>query len=369
MQRMYYALLLLLPVAMHAQVVINGTDINQIDLDYIEVWDNYNEATKTFNAMIDYGQFDDMEKDKKGDALKVLEGKKFMSFNSSMDILNFMYANGWEMAYVKKISRFEESYIMKKTRINAVASVPIKFDKESLDSIKDLNEKAKEEREKGGVSEAGTIKSGATSGRKKVKKLVKKKVIRTSPEKTKQAKKVTRKDSESIDTSFHEPDMEGVHVVNKKANTVQPAKTTVTSTTYTTQPAKTYSSTSITATTQATTGGANGYIPVGQLLTKPSAGATTSPSVASSSNYNTSGYTEYAHTGGTIQPSATTSQSTISSSRDIVYGSSHNRTTIHEIEQSLDFLIWKAKKDQENAPASTYDEGYEEESDEEWEEW
>ncbi len=371
MQRLYYALFLLLPVALHAQVVISGTDINQLDLDYIEVWDNFNEATKTFNAMIDYGQFDDMEQDKKGDALKVLEGKKFMSFNSSMDLLNFMYANGWEMAYVKKISRFEESYVMKKTRMNTVASVPIKFDKESLDSIQDLNEKAKEEREGEGAAQTGTKKNKATSGKKKVKKLVKKKVIRTNPEKSKKAKKKTNKEPESMDTSSYDTDMEGVHVVNKKANTTRPAATRSTATTYTTttqpvttsQPITTHSSAN--TTTHAASSNSNTYIPVGQLLTKPPTGTT---SVGNTSNYRTSGYTEYAQTGTTVQPSsATTYQSTTSSSRDIVDNSNRTRKTINEVEQSLDFLIWKAKKEQEaKASKSTYDE---EAYEEEWEEW
>ena len=94
-----------------AQVFVENTNINDRKVQYLEIWEKYNKDTDRFWAMIDYGQLDNRE-DKSGQALMMTSSSgQALEFNGIVNILNFMYSNGWEVLHVKTIGDYE-SFIL-----------------------------------------------------------------------------------------------------------------------------------------------------------------------------------------------------------------------------------------------------------------
>ena len=100
--------------AANAQVYVNKVNINDRDIQYVEVWEKYDNDKKRFMGLLDYGQFDDRKNDKEGKLLRMTNQEGLaIEFNGIVHILNHMYRNGWEVMHVKAIDNYE-SYIMKR---------------------------------------------------------------------------------------------------------------------------------------------------------------------------------------------------------------------------------------------------------------
>lgn len=75
-----------------AQVVVDGTNVNDLDIQYIELVGQAKILSLTkIKVFVDYGQ----EFTWKAQTIKNAEGNT-AAFNSMVDALNFMDANGWE---------------------------------------------------------------------------------------------------------------------------------------------------------------------------------------------------------------------------------------------------------------------------------
>ena len=74
-----------------AQVVVDGTNINDLDIKYVELVGQAKLLSLSIKVFVDYGQ----EFSWKQQTIKNTEGKN-ASFNSMVDALNFMDQNGWE---------------------------------------------------------------------------------------------------------------------------------------------------------------------------------------------------------------------------------------------------------------------------------
>ncbi len=314
MRNIFCALVMICPMLLSAQVMVNGVNINNKDLEFIEVWDNFNEATNEFNAMIDYGQHDDLKKDKKGNKLKITEGKSFKGFNSVMEMVNFMYANGWEMYHVKKLGGYEESYIMRK-KSNGMTRY--KADPEKEMSVKELNAASKKAMSKLAKKEKKVIKRNTSSSSKKSDVVRSKKpktatpnpVAATKPSsKTRetQVSTVSERSRKVKETSISYENRSKKHIESNNNNTVttRPSQKPATSTT-------TYSTPTRTTEYQQTT-------------------QYTAPASNTSNNYNSTRTTQY--------------ESTPNHSTD--YRKVEN---VQEIEESLEFKLWKAKSDLEKS--------------------
>jgi len=97
-----------------AQVYVNNVNINDRNIEYLEVWDLFDEDSNKFAALVDYGQEDDRENDKKGKLLRVTSAKGTpLQFNGLVHILNYMHQNGWEVMDMKNMGNYE-SYLMKR---------------------------------------------------------------------------------------------------------------------------------------------------------------------------------------------------------------------------------------------------------------
>ncbi|NBO60598.1 MAG: hypothetical protein EBU82_06465 [Flavobacteriia bacterium] len=75
-----------------AQVVVDGTNINDLDIKYVELVGQAKLLSLTkIKVFVDYGQ----DFSWKQQTIKNTEGKN-AAFNSMIDALNFMDQNGWE---------------------------------------------------------------------------------------------------------------------------------------------------------------------------------------------------------------------------------------------------------------------------------
>jgi len=84
--------LTLLSFTGHTQVVVDGTNINDLDVQYIEMVGRAKALSLTkIKIFLDYGQ----EFSWKQQTVKTADGKN-AGFNSIVDALNFMDSNGWE---------------------------------------------------------------------------------------------------------------------------------------------------------------------------------------------------------------------------------------------------------------------------------
>lgn len=83
--------LTLLSLGAKAQVTVDGTDINNLDIKYIEMVGQSKMLSMSIKIAIDYGQ----DFSWKPQTVKSADGKT-AAFNSIVDALNFLDANGWE---------------------------------------------------------------------------------------------------------------------------------------------------------------------------------------------------------------------------------------------------------------------------------
>ena len=97
---LFFQRLLILPVfvgcffvSAQAQIFVEEVDINSLDLSYVQIV-GFNKAIfqQKIIVTVDYGQKTSFLESQ---LIKDAEGKQ-MIFNSMIDALNFMEANGWE---------------------------------------------------------------------------------------------------------------------------------------------------------------------------------------------------------------------------------------------------------------------------------
>ena len=90
---LFIVVLLLLAFYVHAGIVVNGTDINKMDITYCELVAKGKMLSSKVSIVVDYGQ----KKKLFGKAQKIQgsDGKTKI-FHSVIDALNFMDKNGWE---------------------------------------------------------------------------------------------------------------------------------------------------------------------------------------------------------------------------------------------------------------------------------
>lgn len=84
--------LTLLSLGVKAQILVEGTNINDLDLQYIELVGKSKLLSPTkIKVFVDYGQSFSWNQQ----VIKSADGKT-AAFNSMVDALNFMDSNGWE---------------------------------------------------------------------------------------------------------------------------------------------------------------------------------------------------------------------------------------------------------------------------------
>ncbi|MDR9399337.1 MAG: hypothetical protein RI562_09755 [Salibacter sp.] len=74
---------------------VNGSPIDEIDVQYVEIVGASKAFSSKLNIQIDFGQEVKFLKASKNTVIKDKEGKN-LEFNSMVDALNFMSANGYE---------------------------------------------------------------------------------------------------------------------------------------------------------------------------------------------------------------------------------------------------------------------------------
>ncbi|ACT95433.1 hypothetical protein [Dyadobacter fermentans] len=85
----------------HAQVVVNGVDINKEKVEVVEVLVTERFSGKTVNVFVDYGQRTNFRAggiDGKDSESRIVDPqtKKEIAFASAAALLNFMETNNWE---------------------------------------------------------------------------------------------------------------------------------------------------------------------------------------------------------------------------------------------------------------------------------
>ncbi|MEM8908497.1 MAG: hypothetical protein AAGD05_11670 [Bacteroidota bacterium] len=97
-----------------AQVYVGQVDINKRYVQYVEIWEKPIDNSDRFYALVDYGQVDNSKDDKMGINLIIsnMKGAR-MEFNGIIDVLNYMYRNGWEVLQVKNLDGYE-SYVLER---------------------------------------------------------------------------------------------------------------------------------------------------------------------------------------------------------------------------------------------------------------
>ncbi len=105
----------------NAQISVNKVSLNSPSVNYIEVWEKYDKVTDKYFAMVDFGQADDLEDEKGTNLLMTHKSGEPMHFNSAMNILNFMYTNGWELVQIKSMNDYE-SYMLKRKEKSKMAA-------------------------------------------------------------------------------------------------------------------------------------------------------------------------------------------------------------------------------------------------------
>lgn len=102
----------------NAQVIVEETNINELDVHYVELVGRNKMGFGKIKVIVDYGQ---PLKVFKSQAIRSADGTK-AAFNSMIDALNFMDANGWEYVdnYVKpaisEADANETHYILRKRK-------------------------------------------------------------------------------------------------------------------------------------------------------------------------------------------------------------------------------------------------------------
>jgi hypothetical protein len=88
---MLAVMLMVFAIGAKAQVIVNEVNINEMDIKYVELVGRAKLNPTKIKVILDYGQPFSF----KSQAIRGAEGNK-AAFNSMIDALNFMEANGWE---------------------------------------------------------------------------------------------------------------------------------------------------------------------------------------------------------------------------------------------------------------------------------
>ena len=111
MKKLILPFLLLLSTISFGQIFVGKSDINTRYLQYIEIWDKPIKSIGKSYALVDYGQQSD--EDNKA-SWRISNRNGFpLEFNGIVDVLNYMYRNGWEIVHNKSTNGYE-SYLMKR---------------------------------------------------------------------------------------------------------------------------------------------------------------------------------------------------------------------------------------------------------------
>jgi len=113
MKNFILPVLLLFTTLSFGQVMVGKTDINNRHLQYIEIWDKPVKSIGKSYAVIDYGQSADT--DEKANSTWAISNRNGapIEFNGIVDVLNYMYRNGWEIMHDKNTDGYG-SYLMKR---------------------------------------------------------------------------------------------------------------------------------------------------------------------------------------------------------------------------------------------------------------
>jgi hypothetical protein len=91
-----FAALLLLPALASGQVLVNGVDINKLDVAYCQLIGVNATILSRPRVWIDYGQIGFVEINSNRQNISEINGQA-IEFNSVIDALNFFIKNGWEL--------------------------------------------------------------------------------------------------------------------------------------------------------------------------------------------------------------------------------------------------------------------------------
>ncbi len=83
-------MLMMFAIAGNTQVIVNDVNINELDIKYVELVGQAKINPTKIKVIVDYGQPFSF----KSQAIRGAQGEK-AAFNSMIDALNFMEANGW----------------------------------------------------------------------------------------------------------------------------------------------------------------------------------------------------------------------------------------------------------------------------------
>lgn len=100
-----------------AQVFVNDVNINELNIDYVQLVGQAKFLSLDIIVSVDYGQ---ERKLFKTQMIKDGSGRSY-SFNSMVDALNFMAANGWEYVNSYPITTGDQlvyHYLLKRVRQN-----------------------------------------------------------------------------------------------------------------------------------------------------------------------------------------------------------------------------------------------------------
>ena len=106
------AILALIGFSANSQVIVNDVNINELDIKYVELVGQAKLNPTKIKVIVDYGQKFSF----KSQAIRGVQGEK-AAFNSMIDALNFMEANGWEFVsnyVVKNGETVTTRYILRK---------------------------------------------------------------------------------------------------------------------------------------------------------------------------------------------------------------------------------------------------------------
>lgn len=106
------AMLVMFAFAGKSQVIVNDVNINELDIKYVELVGRAKINPTKIKVIVDYGQPFSF----KSQAIRGAQGEK-AAFNSMIDALNFMEANGWEFVsnyVVNNAGEITTRYILKK---------------------------------------------------------------------------------------------------------------------------------------------------------------------------------------------------------------------------------------------------------------
>ena len=109
MNRLIFSLLLLLAFSsLKAQLVVKGTIVNELDVQYIELvatneFSTSNHLITRTHIWIDFGQ--GLDTTQAGEVVKLVKGSPPVTFRSAIEAINYAYKNGWDLLYQYPLNR------------------------------------------------------------------------------------------------------------------------------------------------------------------------------------------------------------------------------------------------------------------------